>query len=603
MYKIKDLIKLANINKNDNRAGYTALSNFNGNFYDVLKCYFSFNVNERGLRKLENIKEIKEIIQKFRDEYGSYNLRISFIYFLKCKFGYGNFKTPYYYNHPKIINDVDYINILNNNLNFKNYKNIIINHEILGLGCNNNALLDYKIGKNSIKRNKIKEDTNLFYTDIFSKACELKNKSNYKECLKYTLNKYMRDYERKIIFQNPDVLDYYNKIKNLSGYHKVNLDDLIKYNFKVFKNNIKIYKPKQNSSHFDKCLLWLKTTNFRNIIKFLESSILTEKEKKEILKNRSFKKYYELFLKINNKYNLDLVKSVSNGIKVCRCGKIHSNKTGCSYRCGVLNQTKYEKYLTYQKRYKTEIERYGSRENRYKISFNNYLKTTKENRFDSKGQRLLFESINTKNKIYCDREVINPLEIDILLPDLKLGIEYNGTIWHSYNVEKSFRKEMKYVDSVYETKEYKKYLLMKEKGFNLMSILETDNIDFYKNIINNNLKLNKPTTINKIKPIDTDFDFIKLYYYKIIKPKKLIGYYSNDELIAVKSGLDVIIKFGYDYNSVLKYVDEFKIPNHFGLELNFKLKKETPPKLVKVNNFVYIDFGSKIYKGIFNEKF
>lgn len=64
-----------------------------------------------------------------------------------------------------------------------------------------------------------------------------------------------------------------------------------------------------------------------------------------------------------------------------------------------------------------------------------------------------------------------------------------------------------------------------------------------------------------------------------------------------------VIRYFNLINKLIKKYNKFKIPNHFGLELNFKLKKETSPKLVKVNNFDYIDFDSKIYKGIVNEKF
>lgn len=43
--------------------------------------------------------------------------------------------------------------------------------------------------------------------------------------------------------------------------------------------------------------------------------------------------------------------------------------------------------------------------------------------------------------IQRDREVLNPLEIDIYCPELKLGIEYNGDYWHSSQYkEKNYHK-------------------------------------------------------------------------------------------------------------------------------------------------------------------
>lgn len=35
--------------------------------------------------------------------------------------------------------------------------------------------------------------------------------------------------------------------------------------------------------------------------------------------------------------------------------------------------------------------------------------------------------------LFNDRLKINPLELDLLIPDLNLGIEYHGSYWHSYN--------------------------------------------------------------------------------------------------------------------------------------------------------------------------
>ncbi len=54
----------------------------------------------------------------------------------------------------------------------------------------------------------------------------------------------------------------------------------------------------------------------------------------------------------------------------------------------------------------------------------------------STGQREIHEFISgltTETKILNDRTVISPHEIDIYLPDRKLGIEYHGIYWHSYD--------------------------------------------------------------------------------------------------------------------------------------------------------------------------
>lgn len=51
----------------------------------------------------------------------------------------------------------------------------------------------------------------------------------------------------------------------------------------------------------------------------------------------------------------------------------------------------------------------------------------------SKQQMELFKRIKTLGvkAVYEDREILEGKEIDILLPELNLGIEYNGSVWHS----------------------------------------------------------------------------------------------------------------------------------------------------------------------------
>jgi hypothetical protein len=60
-----------------------------------------------------------------------------------------------------------------------------------------------------------------------------------------------------------------------------------------------------------------------------------------------------------------------------------------------------------------------------------------------------------------DRHIINPYELDIYLPDLKLAIEYNGSYWHSEDkVGKNYHK--------------RKHQLCFDKGIRLIQIHDTD---------------------------------------------------------------------------------------------------------------------------------
>lgn len=82
-----------------------------------------------------------------------------------------------------------------------------------------------------------------------------------------------------------------------------------------------------------------------------------------------------------------------------------------------------------------------------------------------------------------NRSLISPYEVDIYLPDLNLGFEFNGLYWHSeLNKDKYYH--------------YKKTKLCEEKGIQLIHIWEDDWI--YKNDIIKSMILNKLNKSNKI---------------------------------------------------------------------------------------------------------
>ena len=64
-----------------------------------------------------------------------------------------------------------------------------------------------------------------------------------------------------------------------------------------------------------------------------------------------------------------------------------------------------------------------------------------------------------------DRDLINPYEIDMLLPDLKMAIEYNGNYWHSYNRKETVEEK---------TKHSTKHNMCLEKGYQLIQITESE---------------------------------------------------------------------------------------------------------------------------------
>lgn len=99
----------------------------------------------------------------------------------------------------------------------------------------------------------------------------------------------------------------------------------------------------------------------------------------------------------------------------------------------------------------------------------------------SKGETEIFELLKSLG-FDChrsDRKTIKPLELDIVIPDLKIAIEYNGLIWHS----ESYGKDRWY--------HYNKTEQCERNGYRLIHIWENDwnnnkelQIEFLKHQLN-----------------------------------------------------------------------------------------------------------------------
>lgn len=74
----------------------------------------------------------------------------------------------------------------------------------------------------------------------------------------------------------------------------------------------------------------------------------------------------------------------------------------------------------------------------------------------------IINKVGKENVIHNDRRVLDGKEIDILLPYINIGIEYNGLRWHS----ESFGKDKQY--------HINKFLQAEEKGINLLQFFEDE---------------------------------------------------------------------------------------------------------------------------------
>ena len=181
------------------------------------------------------------------------------------------------------------------------------------------------------------------------------------------------------------------------------------------------------------------------------------------------------------------------------------------------------------------------------------------------------------------REIISPYEIDVYLPELKIGFEMNGVYWHSD----------KFKDRNYHLR---KYLMSKEKGVRLYSIFE-DDWKFNKEIVKNFIKarlgiydfiLNiDECEIKEAKEIKIIEDFLNENNFYGYDENSTInfGLYHNDELVSLISYKLLSKKEGIDYWTISGFCNKkgYKIDNSFE-----ELFRKTHPK---GKYFIYSDIG------------
>jgi hypothetical protein len=99
-----------------------------------------------------------------------------------------------------------------------------------------------------------------------------------------------------------------------------------------------------------------------------------------------------------------------------------------------------------------------------------------------------------------DRNLINPLEIDLLSYDNKFGVEYNGVLWHSFGT--TYPNNLKNLNNISQKRHFNKTNMVENKNFKLFQIFENEwsfnnfSNEIWINIINLALRKNKHTKIN-----------------------------------------------------------------------------------------------------------
>ena len=207
---------------------------------------------------------------------------------------------------------------------------------------------------------------------------------------------------------------------------------------------------------------------------------------------------------------------------------------------------------------------------------------------------------NNKTILFNDRTILKGKEIDILIPDLKIGIEYNGLFWHTEN-----RKG--------KTVHLEKLEMCKNNGYNLIQIFEDEYVN-HKEIVEHKLihllnkDINQPKiparkcVIKNITKKESETFLNKYHIQGFVSSTKYYGAYYQEQLIGVmtfkisnNSTNDwELTRFASDYNYTCQGVGG-KLFKHFIREMQPDIVKSFADRRWTINetNNLYIKLGFK----------
>ena len=147
----------------------------------------------------------------------------------------------------------------------------------------------------------------------------------------------------------------------------------------------------------------------------------------------------------------------------------------------------------------------------------------------SKQETELYDMIACDNKYQNDRQILDHGELDIVLPDIKLAIEYDGIHWHSEQLlsERTDNPKNFHLN---------KTLECAAKGYQLFHVFESEDLSIWKSIIDNKLGLNKRIYARKCEIREVGFneslEFLNANHLQGSCVSSIrFGLYYNNELI------------------------------------------------------------------------
>lgn len=228
---------------------------------------------------------------------------------------------------------------------------------------------------------------------------------------------------------------------------------------------------------------------------------------------------------------------------------------------------------------------------------------------------------NYNNEVLENKKIIHPYEIDIYLPDLKLGFEFNGLYWHS-----ELYKENNY--------HFNKTELAEQQGIKLIQIYEDDWLykqDIVKSRILNTIGksekiMARRCEIREINNIETIRDFLnKNHLQGFVGSQIKIGLFFKEELVSLMTfggtrapmnqkkskkvyemirfcnklnvsvigGANRLFRYfinNYNPIKIISYADRSWSQGHLYEELGFQLDRKTQP------SYFYIINGMRKYR-------
>lgn len=142
-----------------------------------------------------------------------------------------------------------------------------------------------------------------------------------------------------------------------------------------------------------------------------------------------------------------------------------------------------------------------------------------------------------------DRILVKPKEIDLVIPKIKLAIEYNGLFWHSEQQGKASNYHVDKTDKC------------EEQGYQLLHIFENEDIEIWKSVIANKLGLSQRIFARKTELRELEYSDIKEFLNENhvqgeSKSSTNYGLFFNNELVQVMTFAKPRFNKNYDYELI-----------------------------------------------------